>query len=187
MPLNEVFPVSDYRLKTVISHSRVRLINANDLRADWYLAIPSAANANDDSIPERPARRLFAVCQESLLIPTVGNIAGEPVVVTERSLRHAIAPLASTIHWLPLAGLPYPRALAVVLDHPFLRLQRKLASAFSTVTHITREEIGALLIPFVTPAQWNEWEAQVREAQDHLMEAEAIARNIIATVEEWYT
>jgi hypothetical protein len=186
-PLDEVFPVRDFRVKSVIPRSRVRVLNANDLRPDWYLAILSGDASIADSVHGQAARRLFAVDRESLLIPTVGDITGEPVVVPDSHLHDLTVPLAVTLHWLPLAGLRYPRALAVVLDHPFLRLQRKLAGAFSTVTHISREEIGTLLIPSVYPDQWNAWEAQVREAQDHLLEAEAIARKIVATVEGWYT
>jgi hypothetical protein len=189
-PLNEVFPVSDFRLQTIIPRGRFRVLNTEDLRPDWYLAIPDADCVDYDGATDPDvgplAKRLFAIDQESLLIPTVGNITGEPVVVPCTKLQDAAAPLAVPIHWLPLAGLPYPRALAVVLDHPFLRLQRQLAGTFSTVTHITREEIEGLLLPLVSVSQWIAWEEQVRQGQGHLTEAEGIARQIVATVEEWY-
>jgi hypothetical protein len=55
------------------------------------------------------------------------------------------------------------------------------------VTHITREEIERLLIPFASASQWSAWEELVWQGQDHLIEAEGMARQIIATVEEWYT
>jgi hypothetical protein len=90
------------------------------------------------------------------------------------------------IHWLPLQGLTFSRAIAVVLDHPFVRLQRQLAGAFSTVTHITRDDIGNLLIPAVSNEVWDQWEKDVSQAQSLVVEADAIAKAAIAIAEDWY-
>ena len=74
----------------------------------------------------------------------------------------------------------------MVLDHPFVRLQRRLAGAFSTVTHITREDIENLLIPSPPEDTWRSWETDLRLAQDMFMAAADLVRRAVATVEEWY-
>jgi hypothetical protein len=90
------------------------------------------------------------------------------------------------IHWLPLIGLPYPRALAIVLDHPFGRLQRQLGAAFNTAPHITRETIENLLIPAAPEEQWHAWEEELCRAEKLFIEALTKAKQAVAIVEEWY-
>src|SRR5207244_1404844 len=46
-PLNVVFPVADFRIRTVIPHGRVHVLSANDLRPDCYLAVPEADRLAD--------------------------------------------------------------------------------------------------------------------------------------------
>ena len=160
------------------------------MRPDWHLAIPEPLHHQDDATtPEHTTsalQRFFAVDRECLLIPTVSNIVAAPLVVPAEVFNNVALPLTVPIHWLPLAGLRYPRALAVVLDHPFVRLQRQLAGAFSTVPHITRDEIASLLIPVVAEAQWDAWEQELRQAHSLCIAAMAKVKQAIAMVEEWY-
>lgn len=188
--LGDVIDVDASRAKTVEAAGKVRALESDDVRPDWYLALPTTNPAGPDELEDTTARttpkRFFEVDRESLLIPTVGNIAGAPVVVPEELLGQSSGPLLVPSHWLPLEGLRFPRALAVVLDHPFVRLQRRLAGAFSTVTHITREDIGNLLVPSPPAATWQEWEAQLCRAQDMFMVAAELVRQAVTTVEGWY-
>ena len=109
-----------------------------------------------------------------------------PLVVPAEVFNNTALPLMVPIHWLPLADLRYPRALAVVLDHPFVRLQRQLGGAFSTVPHITRDAIASLLIPVVAEAQWDAWDQELRQAHRLCIAAMAEVKQAIAMVEEWY-
>src|SRR5207249_477459 len=95
-------------------------------------------------------------------------------------------PLMVPIYWLPLLKLATPRALAVVLDHPFVRLQRQLAGAFSTVTHITRDNLSDLLIPSLGKEVWDQWEAELRDAHRFFIDADAKANEAIAIAEGWF-
>jgi hypothetical protein len=74
----------------------------------------------------------------------------------------------------------------MVLDQPFVRLQRQLAGAFSTVTHITRNDIADLLIPAVSDEVWDRWEAELRQAQRLFIDADAKAKEAITIAEGWY-
>jgi hypothetical protein len=131
-------------------------------------------------------KRFFEVDRECLLIPTVGDIAGSPVVVPANLDGLDRPPVMVPIYWLPLVNLPWPRALAVVLDHPFVRLQRQLAGAFSTVTHITRDDIANLLIPAVSEEIWEQWETELRHAHRLFIDANTKAKEAIAIAERWY-
>jgi hypothetical protein len=116
----------------------------------------------------------------------VGNIVSEPAVIPEEVLQRGTGPLMVPIHWLPLVGLSYPRTLAIVLDHPFGRLQRQLGAAFSTAPHITREIIENLLIPEVPEEQWLACEEELCRAQNLFIEALTKAKQAVVLVEEWY-
>jgi hypothetical protein len=132
-------------------------------------------------------KRFFEVDLECLLIPTVGNITAAPVVLPGELVGPNRPPVMVPIYWLPLVKLDRPRALAVVLDHPFVRLQRQLAGAFSTVTHITRDDIADLLIPAVSHEVWDRWEGELRQAHRLFIDADAKAKEAIAIAEEWYS
>jgi hypothetical protein len=121
------------------------------------------------------------------LIPTVGDILAAPVVIPDEAYSDATVPLLVSMHWLPLVGLRYPRALAVVLDHPFLRLQRQFSAAFSTVPHLTRDDIAGLLIPTAAEDQWETWEQELRQAHSLFSAAAAQVKQVVTMVEEWYT
>jgi len=131
-------------------------------------------------------KRFFEVDRECLLIPTAGDITASPVVISSERTTPGLLPVMVPIYWLPLVNLPQPRALALVLDHPFVRLQRQLAGAFSTVTHITRGDIANLLIPAVTEETWYQWEAELVRAHCLFIEADAKAKEAIAIAESWY-
>lgn len=125
-------------------------IDAKDVRSDWYLALPEQQRAaSEQATDELVLKRYFSVSDEALLIPTVGDIAASPVVVPQETIVEGDSPLMVPTSWLPIVGLQHPRALAVLLDHPFVQLQRRLGGAFSTVPHITKEEIQELLIPTI--------------------------------------
>lgn len=189
-PLHEVVDISSHRPKTVVGEQRAFVLETEDVRPDWHLALPEPPCYQEDATtPEYTAsatQRFFAVDGECLLIPTVSNIVAAPLVVPTEVFNHVALPLMVPIHWLPLADLRYPRALAVVLDHPFVRLQRQLGGAFSTVTHITRDEIAGLLIPAVSEEQWDSWEQELRRAHSLCTSAVVKAKQAIAVVEEWY-
>ena len=189
-PLYEVVDIPSHQPKTSVGDWPAFVLETDDMRPDWYLALPEPLNSQEvASTPARTAsatQRFFAVDNECLLIPTVSNIVAAPVVVPEEVFSRVAEPLMVPMHWLPLAGLRYPRALAVVLDHPFVRLQRQLGGAFSTVPHITREAIASLLIPAVSEEQWDAWEQELRQAHSLCIAAMAKAQQAIAMVEEWY-
>jgi hypothetical protein len=187
--LGEIVDLKTHQPKTLITGDRGAVLEADDIRPDWLLALPAARSAGAAAVRDQPStlKRFFAVNRESLLIPTVGDIAGTPVVLPEVVFNGEAAPVLLPIHWLPLAGLVSPRALAVVLDHPFVRLQRGLAGSFSMVSHITREEIEELLVPDPPAAKWQEWESELRRAHDQLITATQAARRAIDIVEGWYS
>ena len=135
---------------------------------------------------KKKMKRFFEVDRECLLIPTAGDITASPVVIPSERTEPGLPPVMVPIYWLPLVNLPQPRALAVVLDHPFVRLQRQLAGAFSTVTHINREDIANLLIPAVTKETWRQWETELRDAHGVFIEADSKAKEAIALAESWY-
>lgn len=190
-PLHDVIDLTFYRAKTVGGGQPGVVLETNDLRPDWYLARPELAERHESaSTPTRTApatQRFFAIHGECLLIPTVGDILAAPVVIPDEVFSDTTVPLLVSIHWLPLVGLRYPRALAVVLDHPFVRLQRQLSAAFSTVPHLTRDDIASLLMPTVAEDQWETWEQELRQAHSLFSAAAAQVKQVVAMVEEWYT
>jgi hypothetical protein len=189
-PLCEVVTLSSHRAKTIVEGNPVFMLGSSDVRPTWYLALPEPSNHQEaeflTSQPGSARKRFFAIHRECLLIPTVGNILSEPAVIPEEVLQRGTGPLMVPIHWLPLIGLRYPRAMAIVLDHPFGRLQRQLGAAFSTAPHITRETIENLLIPALPEAQWHVWEEQLCWAEKLFIEALTKAKQAVALVEEWY-
>ena len=189
-PLHEAIDLAWHRPKTIVGESVEFVLETDNMRSDWHLALPEPPQHQDDATTPEPTtsalQRFFAVDRECLLIPTVSNIVAAPLVVPAEVFSNTALPLMVPIHWLPLADLRYPRALAVVLDHPFVRLQRQLGGAFSTVPHITRDEIASLLIPVVAEAQWDAWEQELRQAHSLCIAAMAKVKQAIAMVEEWY-
>jgi hypothetical protein len=190
-PLREVVDLGRGQPSTVAAAEGRHVLSTDDLRPDWLLVLPrpGAEAAASPALTDEPAgsQRFFAVDGECLLIPTVGDISGAPVVVPEAVIRGSEGLLMVPVRWLPVGGLAFPRALAIILDHPFVRLQRRLAGAYSTVTHITREEIGDLLVPDPPAAKWQAWEADLRQAQEQFIAAAVTARKAIDLVEAWYT
>lgn len=188
--LSEVADLWSHRAKTVTESQRAFMLENDDIRPNWYLALPGLQQHPElESSPEQATsttRRFFAVDREALLLPTVSNIVAEPVVIPKEVFERAEAPLLVPIHWLPLVGLRYPRALAVALDHPFVRLQRRLSVAFSSVSHITREAIADLLIPVAPEERWHAWESDLRQAHNLFIEATVKTKQAIAIAEEWY-
>jgi hypothetical protein len=185
--LADAVDLPGHRAKTqVLTQKPNFTIDSDHLREDWYLALP-VRRAGEGSAELSPlGKRYFAIETEALLVPTVGNITAAPVVVPRSVIDDAQQPLMVSISWLPLIGLSYLRSLAVVLDHPFLQLQRRLGSAFSTVAHITRDEVETLLVPTIATETLDRWESLLRAAQDQFIEAECLARRAVETVEEWY-
>jgi hypothetical protein len=187
--LGDVIDLDTSRAKTVDGIAHVRGLESDDVRPDWYLALPATRPEAVDEI-EKAARatprRFFEVDRECLLIPTAGNIAGAPVVIPAELVGPDLPSVLVPIYWLPLVKLPWPRALAVVLDHPFVRLQRELARTFSTVKHIARDDIADLLIPAVSEEILDRWDADLRQAHQLFIGADAKAKEAIATAEGWY-
>lgn len=176
-----------HRAKTDLLNQKPSFtIDSDALREDWYLAFPICNASDGEERSSSLGKRYFSVDAEAVLVPTVGDIAAAPVVVPQSVIDAAQQPLMVPISWLPLIGLSFPRSLAVVLDHPFLRLQRRLGAAFSTVAHITRDEIEDLLVPTIAIETLDRWERSLRHAHEQFMEAEHLARRAIETVEEWY-
>jgi len=188
--LGDAIDLDAYRAKTIDVSAGIRGMESDDLRPDWYLGLPTSKPAMANESDEMPSRatpkRFFEVDRECLLVPTAGDITASPVVIpSERTVR-GHPPVMVPIYWLPLVNLPHPRALAVVLDHPFVRLQRQLAGAFSKVTHINREDIANLLMPAVTEEIWNQWETELRGAHRLFIEANAKTKEAITIAERWY-
>lgn len=188
--LGEVIDLDACRAKTIDVHARTCGLESDELRPDWYLALPICKLATAIEPDEMPSRvtpkRFFEVDRECLLIPTVGDIAGSPVVIPDERFNPSDTPVMVPIYWLPLVNLSRPRALAVVLDHPFVRLQRQLAGAFSTVTHITRDDIANLLIPTITEEIWEQWETELQHAHRLFTDADSKAMEAITIAERWY-
>lgn len=189
--LSDVIDLDAARAKTVDVTAEMKGLDSDDIRSDWHLVLPASKPTTTkefSALTSRVApRRFFEVDRECLLIPTVGNIAAAPVVLPSESVGPDRAPVMVPIYWLPLVKLARPRALAVVLDHPFVRLQRQLVGAFSTVTHITRDDIADLLIPAVSNEVWDRWEGELRQAHRLFIEADAKAKEAIAIAEGWYS
>jgi hypothetical protein len=186
--LGEMIDLGAHRASTVDAVGGARGLDSNEVRPDWYLALPTTKPANGGNEPSTRTTpmRHFEVDRECLLIPTVGDVTGAPVVIPEELAGSDRMPVAVPTYWLPLVKLAWPRALAAVLDHPFVRLQRQLAAAFSTVTHITREDIADLLIPVVSNDLWDRWETDLRQAHRNFIDADAKAKQAIAIAEGWY-
>jgi hypothetical protein len=127
------------------------------------------------------------VAAEALLIPLVGDVGAAPVVVGNDLLGWAGGAVRVGLRWLPLTGFPYLRALAAVLDHPFVRLQRQLAATFSTVSHVVPGDVASVLVPGVAEEVWARWEARLGEAHAAFFQAVAVANGAVATVEGWYS
>lgn len=191
MPLGDLVDLDACRVKTIDVPAQARGLENDELRPDWYLALPKAKPVSVSDALEIPTRttskRFFGVDGECLLIPTVGDITGPPVVIpAERALAESPA-INVPIYWLPLINLATPRALAMVLDHPFVRLQRQLAGAFSTVAHITRDDIAGLMIPVVSEKIMDQWETELQSAHQMFMDANNKANEAIAIAESWYS
>jgi hypothetical protein len=124
---------------------------------------------------------------EALLVPLVGDVAAAPVVISNDLLAWAGGAVRVGLRWLPLTGFPQPRALAAVLDHPFIRLQRHLAATSSTVSHLVQEDVASLLVPAVAEEVWARWEARLGGAHTALFRAATVANQAIATAEGRYS
>ena len=187
--LSEAVSFADHRASTeIVERIPSFTIDANDVRSDWYLALPEQQKSvGERATDENVLKRYFSVAEEALLIPTVGDITASPVVVPQESIDGGNSPLMVPTSWLPIVGLQHPRALAVLLDHPFVQLQRRLGGAFSTVPHITKEEIQELLIPAVPTSLLDRWEGLMRVAHNQFIHSIQLTKQAIATVEEWYT
>lgn len=184
-PLSEAVDLAGSRAKTAYGDPTPPFtIDSDDIRSHWYLALPRVLPTETTDKPG--SRRFFAVDQEALLVSTMGNVAAAPVLVPKVVIEEACETLMVPISWLPFIGLRHPRSLAVVMDHPFLQLQRRLGSAFSTVAHITREEIESLLVPSIPNDTLDDWEAALQQAQDKFIEASRIVDQVLAIAEEWY-
>jgi hypothetical protein len=184
--LAEAVDLPSYRASTEVLGQRPSFtVDSDDLRNDWYLALPVDRSYADGRTAA--VKRYFSIESEALLVPTVGDISAAPVVVPSSIVDDTQQPLMIPTSWLPLVGMTYPRSLAVVLDHPFLQIQRRLGAAFSTVAHITRDEIENLLVPTIANETLSRWENLLRGAQDQFISAERLARQAVETVEEWYT
>ncbi|TWT64408.1 hypothetical protein [Rubinisphaera italica] len=184
--LAEAVDLSSHRAKTEYGDPTPPFtIDSDDVRSHWYLALPRLRPGEPTDKPG--TRRFFAVDREALLISTMGNIAAAPVLVPQMILDQTDEPLMVPISWLPFVGLRHPRSLAVVLDHPFLQLQRRLGASFSTVAHITKEEIETLLVPLIPEQQQERWEADLIDAQTKFIEASQIVDHVLAIAEEWYS
>jgi hypothetical protein len=188
--LDDMIDMGSHRPKTVVRNQPAFVLETGAIRSDWLLALPEPPEHVEATLTSKHSasatQRFFALDRECLLIPTVGDIVAPPVVIPEDVFNYAAVPLMVPIHWLPLVGLRYPRALAVVLDHPFVRLQRRLGSAFSTVPHLTREDIATLPIPAASEAQWSVWEQELRRAHSLFSTAISQVKQTISVVEEWY-
>ena len=187
--LADVVDLPTHRAKTeALDKNPEFTIDSGDIRSDWYLALPEHREGPADLVARIPSKkRFFRVSSEALLVPTVGDIAAAPVFVSQGVIGEADPPLMVPISWLPLIGLQHPRSLGVVLDHPFLRLQRRLGGAFSTVAHITRDEIDNLFVPTIPTETLDRWESLLRQAHDDFIEADGLAKKAVAIVEEWYS
>jgi hypothetical protein len=189
--LGDMIDLNAARAKTVDVITDFRGLDSDGVRPDWHLVLPASKSVTTDesaaAISRAAPKRFFEVDRECLLIPTSGNITAAPVVLPGELFGVASPQVMVPIYWLPLVMLARPRALAVVLDHPFVRLQRQLAGAFSTVTHITRDAIADLLIPAVSNEVWDRWEAELRQAHRLFIEADAKAKEAIAIAEGWYS
>src|SRR3989339_45096 len=183
-----------HRARTTLSGESPFVLRREHLRADWYLAIPEVGPAEKDAEQAvadggEPAKknRADGVDRESLLIPVIGDIMGTPGVVPAEIVDRASSPLLVGTYWLPVVSPRYPRALAAILDHPFLRLQRQLAGSYaSTAPHIAREEIGNLLLPNPPESQWNQLENDLRAAQEQFLKASSMVNEVLEEVENWY-
>jgi hypothetical protein len=167
----------------------VVIIDKGFVRPDWFLAVPPPG-----PLPSSPASAagwgqgplMQKLQEEALLVPLVGDVTAPPVVIGNDLLAWAGGTVQVGLRWLPVTRFRYTRALGVVLDHPFVGLQRQLAGTGSTVTHLAQEDVAAVLVPDVVEEVWARWEARLVEAHTTLFRAAAVANQAIATAEGWY-
>jgi hypothetical protein len=186
--LGDLVKIAEHRPKTVVPRKPQLVLEWCDVRSDGYLAIP------DYTRPPRPVerqhdspeRRFYEVDEPCLLVPLVGDVEAAPVLLAPPWLEPEAGPLAVPGRWLPLRGLRWPRTLAVMLDQPFVRLQRRLAAVLSTPTHLTYEAIERLLLPELPADLASRCEQRLRAAQEQLAEAHGLASAALCTAEEWY-
>ena len=159
------------------------LVNASAMQRDAYLALPDRVSAE---VITTLALALSVVDSEALLVPAAGNILASPAVIPQAWFDEHGSKVSVSGAWVAVAGARYPRALAVILDHPFLVLQRQLSSSHSTVPHITREDIAELLVPDVPEESMARWEELIVRAHAELMESKQQINQVLASAEEWY-
>jgi hypothetical protein len=165
------------------------VIDRQFLRPDWYLAVPPRQDTGTVSPPTTAGGGqgplLQKLQEEALLVPLVGDVAAPPVLITKDLLAGAGGVVQVGLRWLPVTGFRYPRALAVVLDHPFVRAQRQRAATGSTVSHLAQEDVGRVLVPAVDDVVWARWEGQVAAAHSFLVRAAQAANLMVLTAERW--
>src|SRR5262249_31384335 len=116
--LGDVIDLDAARAKTVDVVAEVPGLESDDVRPDWYLALPTMRPVADHEHQAAGSgsahKRFFEVRGECLLIPPAGNITAAPVVLPGELFSVLGPPVMVPIYWLPLVKLTWPRALAVV-------------------------------------------------------------------------
>jgi hypothetical protein len=188
--LADVLGVEPGRQPTIAVDKTMPVIDRRFLRPDWHLVVPPPKShetviRDTDSGADR-GPLVQTVRDEALLVPLVGDVAAPPVVITTDLLAWAGGAVQVGLRWLPVMAFPYPRALAVALDHPFVRLQRLLAAASSTVPHLAQQDVAPVLVPAASEALWAHWEAQLVQAHMVLFRAADTVSQAIRAAARWY-
>ena len=181
-PLYELPHLNIQRGGFLKAPAHVKRLDTSGFRPQWHLALPESISSGGDA-GDKPG---MVLDRQALLIPMVGNIESAPVVIDERLIAQAAGAVVVPVHWGVITDYPWLRSLAVVLDHPFARLQRRLAGVASTVAHLSIEAIKDLILPAVTEPQWVQWETTMETIHAKLIKAAGVYASVLKEIEEWY-
>ncbi len=180
LPLDRLPGLNIQRGGDLKALSGLKRLNPGGFRANWYLALADSIEME----PEFGSKPGVLLDGKALLLPMVGGIEGAPIYIGGDLIKQVGGTVVAPSHWGVLTHFAWLRSLAVVLDHPFIRLQRRLAGVSSTVSHVPMELLKELLLPAVPENQWRHWEMSLESIHDQLFAAAGVYRKAINEIEE---
>ena len=160
----------------------LKRLNANGFRPQWYLALLDSFESDRKS-DGKPGLELN---RPALLLPMVGAIETPPIYVGENLMEQAGGTVVVPGNWGVMTDFPWLRSLAVVLDHSFVRLQRRLGSVVSTAPHLPMEALRQVVLPAIADKQWNLWETELQIIHHKLTTAAQTYMMVLNKIEELY-
>lgn len=162
--------------------AQLKRLSTSGFRTQWHLALLESVE-NESGAQTKAG---LVLDRKALLVPMVGNIESAPIVIDEDLIEQASGAIVVPVHWGVITDFDWLRSLAVVLDHPFVRLQRRLAGVASTVPHLPIEALKDLILPAVAASQWAQWETTMETIHSKLFSAAGVYATVSDGIEAWY-